>query len=445
MKHQTIAVGGGKGGVGKTTVATNLAVAFARTGRNVVIVDATSEGSELHRVLGIRRPHLLLEHFFTQKVEHLEDVVLPTGIPNLAMICGGIPFYCATNSVQSRKMMFIRRLWELDTDVLIVDVGSGVGFHALDIFNGAKHKLVVLSPETTSMQNGYVFIKSAVHRHLQYLLRPYLRKKLNADMMTTGTETISDLLVRIANVASGEAGRITQILRAEKYYLVGNMISNERDYQALNSVQQMISNLIGINPTIIGTMRYDAKLLDRGNDRIHHLLDRTGSHRQISRILDSTESHNGRTICSIEQKLSGEFSKYQPFTFSERIAVKRDFKVQTDKRSYPRFALPGLDAVLNVSGLRFVGKMRNVARGGVMVEFNLPLISDAEGKLTIGPIYQRNSIDVLLRERHRNVASNLVGFSFDSADKRGKQKISDLVVNARAAQIRADKMSLESI
>src|SRR4051794_27501646 len=73
-----IAVGGGKGGVGKSLLAANIAIYLAQLGKRVVLFDADLGGANLHTFVGIERPATTLGDFFDKRVSRLEDCVLQT-------------------------------------------------------------------------------------------------------------------------------------------------------------------------------------------------------------------------------------------------------------------------------------------------------------------------------------------------------------------------------
>ncbi len=75
-----IAVGGGKGGVGKSLVTSSLGISLARHGRRVVVVDADLGGANLHTCLGLNSPERTLSDFINRRVSRIEDVIAETGV-----------------------------------------------------------------------------------------------------------------------------------------------------------------------------------------------------------------------------------------------------------------------------------------------------------------------------------------------------------------------------
>src|SRR5512137_2265033 len=88
VKNKMWAVGGGKGGVGKSMVTLLLGASLARLGRKVIMIDADLGGSNLHTLTGIRYPEYTLGDFIARKVETIEQLVVETPIDKLKLICG---------------------------------------------------------------------------------------------------------------------------------------------------------------------------------------------------------------------------------------------------------------------------------------------------------------------------------------------------------------------
>ena len=84
--RRTIAVGGGRGGVGKSVIATNLGVYVAQLGRSVLLIDADPAGAALHTVLGLELPDLPES---SEDAEEDELVALPTQVPGLQLVPQG--------------------------------------------------------------------------------------------------------------------------------------------------------------------------------------------------------------------------------------------------------------------------------------------------------------------------------------------------------------------
>jgi flagellar biosynthesis protein FlhG len=159
-------IGGGKGGVGKSIFTMALGVTLARLGNQVILVDGDLGGANLHTMMGIRFPEVTLEDFLLRKVDRLEDLLLPTSLEGIKLICGADDLLGAANPTFSQKMRFFKDLEELPADFVLLDLGAGTSFNTLDFFNNSPGKIAVFTGVSTSLQNVYGFIKCALFRKI---------------------------------------------------------------------------------------------------------------------------------------------------------------------------------------------------------------------------------------------------------------------------------------
>jgi flagellar biosynthesis protein FlhG len=197
------AIGGGKGGVGKSVITANLAIALARRGRRTIVVDADLGGGNLHTILGIRKPHRTLSDFLNRAVPNLSDVLCPTPYRNLSLVSGSGAFLAMANPKHSQKERLLRQIRTLEADDLLLDLSAGSAYNVLDFFLEARRGIVVVIPEPTSIENAYHFLKAAFFRALSRAARdPQVRHAVEQVMKERERLEVHSPRELIARVAS---------------------------------------------------------------------------------------------------------------------------------------------------------------------------------------------------------------------------------------------------
>ena len=166
-RSRILAVGGGKGGVGKSLVSANLAAALAAAGRRCVVIDADLGGANLHTLFGVTRPRYSLSHLLAGEVSALADLMVPTSVPNLWLVSGNQALLEMANLGHGQKMRLVRQIQRLDVDDVVLDLGAGSAFNVLDFFLLARRGLVVTTPEPTAIENAEHFLRAAFYRSLR--------------------------------------------------------------------------------------------------------------------------------------------------------------------------------------------------------------------------------------------------------------------------------------
>jgi flagellar biosynthesis protein FlhG len=263
LRNKLWAIGGGKGGVGKSIVTIMLGTLLARRGKKIIIVDADLGGSNLHTLVGIRYPVHTLADFISKRVESIDDVIMTTPVENLKIICGADDVLGLANPKSTQKTKIFNNLKKLDADLILLDLGAGTSFTTVDFFLYAINKLVVFTPQITSIQNAYGFIKASLLRLLNRTFRKepecleLIRQLVSPD---GGNDTVVKLKEAFAGLGEGYPDMLNNCIDELKIGLIVNMVrgSNERDVGRI--VQTVASNYLGIEPDYLGHVNYDKVL-----------------------------------------------------------------------------------------------------------------------------------------------------------------------------------------
>ncbi len=165
--QSVIAVGGGRGGVGKSIVAVNVAVYLAQLGRTVALVDSDPAGAELHTLLGVQVP---VSDPGREDDQDEELPLLATAVPGLRLLPQTYARGSTLPDRPGRKARWVSRLRHLDVDHVIVDLGAGTAPATLDLFLSADVGVCVTTPEPPSVETTYRFLRALYMRSLRRLL-----------------------------------------------------------------------------------------------------------------------------------------------------------------------------------------------------------------------------------------------------------------------------------
>jgi flagellar biosynthesis protein FlhG len=252
---RVISIASGKGGVGKSVVSVNLALVLARNGKQVVLADLDVGGADAHVLVGLPNPTLTLTDFLTHRIESLDDLAQHLSIhPNLRIIPGTGDTLATANMAYSQKKRLIRNFQDIRADVIIVDIGAGTGYHALDFFLMADHHLAVATPDPTSVLDLYRFIKLAAIRRVlsMFVTRDVMAERL-ANRDYSSVKEVLDVAGK-----TDESGRAIaeSTLRAFQPALVLNRVSG-RARVNVPQLRKLLKEYVGGDLTLLGEIPED--------------------------------------------------------------------------------------------------------------------------------------------------------------------------------------------
>jgi flagellar biosynthesis protein FlhG len=254
------AVGGGKGGTGKTFVICQLAACLAEKGKRVALVDADFGGANVHTFFGIRKPAHYITEFFDGKKD-LADLMIDTDVKNLSLVPGNSKTINPANIKYAQKVKLFRHIKNLNVDYVLLDLGGGTNLDTIDSFLLADRLIVVVVPEITAIENLYQFIKTIYFRHLKSLFALHgikdTAKEIWTDRKKYGISSIIDLLEYLQNMSQDIREILTGELTDFSLDVILNKVRNIREVQEGFSVKSICIKYIGVEARYSGYIEYD--------------------------------------------------------------------------------------------------------------------------------------------------------------------------------------------
>lgn len=160
---RVVTVTSGKGGVGKSSIAVNLAVQMKRLGKRVVVFDADFGLANVEVMLGVRPQFNLADLMFRGKT--LAEIITE-GPEGIGFISGGSGIQELARMTREQVIYLTQKLVELDSvaDVILIDTGAGIADTVLEFVAASSEVLLVATPEPTSITDAYALLKTLNRR-----------------------------------------------------------------------------------------------------------------------------------------------------------------------------------------------------------------------------------------------------------------------------------------
>ncbi len=301
-RPQVWAVGGGKGGTGKSLVAASLGIHLAQMGRRVILVDGDLGAPNLHTVLGLDPPTLALSDFVKRRFESIETVVSETGVDRLSLISGARNSLDIESLKHFQKTRLLRVLMALPADVVLLDLGAGTSLNVLDLFSLADRGLLVILPEPTSVENCYRFLRAAFLRRLYHLGRTLGYQSI-IDLVMEHRDHADDggpseILEEIARVDSFAAAALSNHVETFVPHLVINQVRSHEDESLGEAMEWVSKHFVRIPLRFAGSIPYDPTLVQCVKGRRPYLAEypRTRTAEMLRAVAESVLAPAGAVV-----------------------------------------------------------------------------------------------------------------------------------------------------
>lgn len=355
--QRVIAIGGGRGGVGKTLLTVNLGVYFAQLGREVVVVDANPFGSNLHAALGLEAPPVVIQGDDDQR----SAPPVSTSVPGLYLLPVRFDPLTASPSRPSRGAHLVHEVRKLDADYVILHLGASTHTASLDTFLQSDVSICVAAPEPEAVEATYRFMRALYARNLRralmkerYKLRLVERALHALPPLASPWQLIAELARfddAVAKVAAQELGRFLP-------RLVVGQTRLKSDLELGPAMAAISERFLGIPLDYIGHIEHDDAVWLTTRRRQPLLIDSPTSksarnlERVARRILALLAAPKPKPTEMLAAALSRATRAGEPATLYDVLGVARTSADDEVRRAYKRQreifregSLPGVSVV----------------------------------------------------------------------------------------------------
>jgi flagellar biosynthesis protein FlhG len=272
-KGKIIAIGGAKGGIGKSLFAANLGVFLSNKGLRTVVVDLDLGGANLHLYLGETFINININDFLNKRVSTLQQTMINTKYGPL-LIGGDSSQLGAANIHFTRKLKLMRAIKNLDADFIILDLGGDTSYNIIDFFLLADHGIVMTTCDPASYLDAYNFIKIALYRRLNRLFGSESKYKAQKDsdleqiireatMPANGSaiEKIEDLVEKVKRQLPRSLPVLNEALSTLKPCLVINRVPQNINVSKIaKRIQEVSSKMLSLKVRHLESIPYQPEI-----------------------------------------------------------------------------------------------------------------------------------------------------------------------------------------
>jgi len=287
---EVLAVASGKGGVGKSFFSSNISMSLKCAGNDILLVDADLGGANLHDFIGLKVPGLGIYEFLKDKVD-IEKVITksPAGMD---FIGGSSDVLGIAHITNFEKLKILNKLKNLDYRYVLLDLGAGTSFNTVDFFNFADKKIIMMNSEPTSIENSYGFLKVALYRKIELLLKktPEMKdtcKKLHSKSMQF--PNISSIYKEVGSLNGEALSEVKKVVEDYKIGIVLNLIKSRKELNVFYGFESVTKKYLGINIEKLGFIPYDSSVSD--NIKLMKPFYINNMKGDVAKCLDDIRSH----------------------------------------------------------------------------------------------------------------------------------------------------------
>ena len=259
-------IGGGKGGSGKSFLASSLGRLLAKSGKKTLLIDLDLGAANLHTMVGVPYPEKCFSDFVTKKIPVLEDTVLGTPFSNLFLISGAHDNLDIANLPYDKKIKTLRAIAKLQYEYILLDLGAGTAFNTLDFFLASRNGIFITTPEPTSIENVYRLMRAIYFRRIRHYFSATDFKELEKKARQQSGDDSFNKPEHIISVVKKEYPEKYMLIKKDfdSFYfkLILNQLRKQDNTDLGTQICKIIKKHLGINVIFTGNIAYDEHVHD---------------------------------------------------------------------------------------------------------------------------------------------------------------------------------------
>ncbi len=258
-KH-TFAIGSGKGGVGKSLLSSNFGIHCSKKAYKTLIIDMDLGGANLHTYLDFRPTPTRIDLWNPREPESILKTISSTAFPGLDIIVGSDELLASQIESASIELL-VYEIMKLDYEVIIFDLGAGVGPETLIPFCAVDTPVLLSTPEDTSIENAYFLLKKAFHFKLRQVSKELgyeqgIQEIINKPLKKFSTP--SDLLKYIGG--SEQFPGFNSKMKELSPGILLNQVRSFNEESIGPSMAQVCRHYFGLDIISVGLIQYDSSM-----------------------------------------------------------------------------------------------------------------------------------------------------------------------------------------
>ena len=259
-------IGGGKGGSGKSFLASSLGRLLAKSGKKTLLIDLDLGAANLHTMVDVPYPGKCFSDFIRKKIPLLENTILETPIPNLFLISGAHDNLDIANLPYDKKIKTLRAISKLQYEYILLDLGAGTAFNTLDFFLASGNGIFITTPEPTSIENVYRLMRAIYFRRIRHYFSVTDFKALEKNARQQSGDDSFNKPEHIVSVVKKEYPEKYMLIKKDfnsfSFKLILNQLHKQDNVALGSQICNIIKKHLGLHVDFAGNISYDEHVHD---------------------------------------------------------------------------------------------------------------------------------------------------------------------------------------